>query len=167
MAKWIEKSEKILDKIVDIQQFISNLFLVFIMTIITFDVLGRNLLNKPLKGTYELTELGAALLVFFALAITHRKGEHITIDFIVDKFSAKAKNMLLGVVEIVIAVILFIMSKHLFDNGLRMMERKSTTTDLAISVHPFLFIITFTLIIFALTAIFKAIHYFGLAVNKK
>lgn len=167
MAKWIEKSEKILDKIVDIQQFISNMFLVFIMTIITIDVLGRNLLNKPLKGTYELTELGAALLVFFALAITHRKGEHITIDFIVDKFPAKAKNMLLGIVEIVIAVILFIMSNHLFDNGLRMMERKSTTTDLAISVHPFLFIITFTLIIFALTAIFKAIHYFGLAVNKK
>lgn len=167
MAKWIEKSEKILDKIVDIQQFISNMFLVFIMTIITIDVLGRNLLNKPLKGTYELTELGAALLVFFALAITHRKGEHITIDFIVDKFSAKAKNMLLGIVEIVIAVILFIMSNHLFDNGLRMMERKSTTTDLAISVHLFLFIITFTLIIFALTAIFKAIHYFGLAVNKK
>ena len=167
MAKWIEKSEKILDKIVDIQQFISNMFLVFIMTIITIDVLGRNLLNKPLKGTYELTELGAALLVFFALAITHRKGEHITIDFIVDKFSVKAKNMLLGIVEIVIAVILFIMSNHLFDNGLRMMERKSTTTDLAISVHPFLFIITFTLIIFALTAIFKAIHYFGLAVNKK
>src|SRR5690625_2448468 len=163
----MKKSEKILNKIVDIQQFISNMFLIFIMAIITFDVLGRNLLNKPLKGTYEMTELGAALLVFFALAITHRRGEHITIDFVVDKFYKKSRNIINGIVEVVTTVILLFMSKHLFDNGLRMMERKSTTTDLAISVHPFLFIITFTLVIFALTAIVKAISYFRLAVDKK
>lgn len=167
MPKIINKSEKVLNKVIDIQQFISNMFLLFIMTIITFDVLGRNLFNKPLKGTYEMTELGAALLVFFALAITHRRGEHITIDFIVEKFSHKAKNLVNGIIEIIIAVILFFMSKHIFENGLRMMERKSTTTDLALSVHPFLFIITFTLIIFALTALFKAITYFSLVVNEK
>lgn len=167
MTKWIERSEKILNKVIDIQQFISNIFLIFIMSIITFDVLGRNLLNKPLKGTYEMTELGAALLVFFALAITHRKDDHITIDFFVERFSEKVRNILNGIVEIVIAVILFIMSKNIFDNALRMMERKTTTTDLALSLYPFLFLITFTLIIFALTAIFKAINYFGLAVNKK
>lgn len=167
MAKWIEKSEKILNKVVDIQQFISNIFLIFIMTIITFDVLGRNILNKPLKGTYEMTELGAALLVFFALAITHRKNEHITIDFFIDRFSRRARNIVNGIVEIVIAVILFIMSKNIYDNALRMMERKTTTTDLALSLYPFLFLITFTLIIFAFTAIFKAINYFGWAVNKK
>ena len=167
MTKWIERSEKILNKVIDIQQFISNIFLIFIMSIITFDVLGRNLLNKPLKGTYEMTELGAALLVFFALAITHRKDDHITIDFFVERFSEKVRNIIKGIVEIVIAVILFIMSKNIFDNALRMMERKTTTTDLALSLYPFLFLITFTLIIFALTAIFKAINYFGLAVNKK
>lgn len=167
MPKIINKSEKVLNKVIDIQQFISNMFLLFIMTIITFDVLGRNLFNKPLKGTYEMTELGAALLVFFALAITHRRGEHITIDFIVEKFSHKAKNLVNGIIEIIIAVILFFMSKHIFENGFRMMERKSTTTDLALSVHPFLFIITFTLIIFALTALFKAITYFSLVVNEK
>lgn len=167
MTKWIERSEKILNKVIDIQQFISNIFLIFIMSIITFDVLGRNLLNKPLKGTYEMTELGAALLVFFALAITHRKDDHITIDFFVERFSEKVRNIINGIVEIVIAVILFIMSKNIFDNALRMMERKTTTTDLALSLYPFLFLITFTLIIFALTAIFKAINYFGLAVNKK
>lgn len=167
MTKWIERSEKILNKLIDIQQFISNIFLIFIMSIITFDVLGRNLLNKPLKGTYEMTELGAALLVFFALAITHRKDDHITIDFFVERFSEKVRNIINGIVEIVIAVILFIMSKNIFDNALRMMERKTTTTDLALSLYPFLFLITFTLIIFALTAIFKAINYFGLAVNKK
>lgn len=165
MPKMLEKSERIFNKVIDIQQFISNGFLLFIMSIITFDVLGRNLFNKPLKGTFELTELGAALLVFFALAITHRNGEHISIDFIVERFTDKIKYIINGSIEIVIAVILLIMSKHIYNNGLRMMEGKTTTTDLALSVHPFLFVITFTLIIFAITAMYKAIHYYRLAVN--
>ncbi|WP_339160731.1 TRAP transporter small permease [Siminovitchia sp. FSL H7-0308] len=167
MANIVEKAEKILNKIVDIQQFISNMFLIFIMVLITLDVAGRNFLNKPLKGTYEMTELGAALLVFFALAITHRHGDHITIDFLVDRLSTKAKHVLNGVIEIVITFTLLFMARHIFDNGLRFMERKTTTSDLALSIHPFLFVISFTLVIFALTAIFKAITHFSLVVNKK
>lgn len=159
--------QKILNKIVDIQQFISNAFLIFIMTIITIDVLGRNLFNKPLKGTFEMTELGSALLVFFALAMTHRHGEHITIDFIVERLPERVRNILNGVVEILIAFVMFFMSGRIFENGLRMVERTTTTTDLALPIYPFLFIITFTLIIFALTAIYKSITYFRLAVNRK
>ncbi|GAA0440330.1 hypothetical protein GCM10008983_16680 [Lentibacillus halophilus] len=167
MSKMIEKSERFVQKIVRIQQFISNIFLVFIMSIITIDVLGRNIFNQPLKGTFEMTELGAALLVFFALAVTHKQDDHITIDFLVDRFSEKVRNVINGLVEILIACIVFFMSFYMYENGVRTMERKATTTDLAISIHPFIFVITFALIIFALTAIFKALTYFGLAVNKK
>lgn len=163
----VGKVEKILKKIEEIQQFISNMFLIFIMTIITLDVIGRNFFNKPLKGTYEMTELGAALLVFFALAITHRHNDHITIDFIVDRFPKKIRNIINGIVELVIALVLLFMASHIFDNGLRSMERNLTTTDLALSIHPFLFIVAFTLIIFALTAIFKAITQFRSVVNMK
>lgn len=167
MSKMIEKAEVIVNKIVNIQQFLANMFLLFIMTIITLDVLGRNVLNKPLIGTYELTEIGAALLVFFALAMTHRQGEHVTIDFIVERFSEKTQRILNGVIEMIIAVILVFMAWHVFDNGLRMMERSAATTDIGLPVYPVLFIITFTLIIFALTAIFKAITYFRVVVNRK
>src|SRR5690625_5307593 len=167
MSKMIEKSEKVLNKVVDIQQFISNMALLFIMTIITLDVLGRNLFNKPLKGTYEMTELGAALLVFLALAITHRKDEHITIDFVVDLLPAKVRHIINGIAELIIVAVVLLMSQHIFNNGVRMMERKTTTTDLSITVYPFLFIITITLVVFALMAIIKAISYFRMAVNKE
>lgn len=114
-----------------------------------------------------MTELGSALLVFFALAMTHRHGEHITIDFIVERLPERVRNILNGVVEILIAFVMFFMSGRIFENGLRMVERTTTTTDLALPIYPFLFIITFTLIIFALTAIYKSITYFRLAVKRK
>src|SRR5690625_1618996 len=137
MPKMIEKTEKILHKIVDIQQFIANMFLVFIMLIITFDVIGRNVLNKPLKGTFEMTELSAALLVFFALAITHRHGDHITIDFVVDRFSKKVRNMLNGVIEIGIVIVLFFIVRHIFDNCMRLMDIENMITDLISLIHHF------------------------------
>ncbi|WP_096274202.1 TRAP transporter small permease [Paucisalibacillus globulus] len=167
MPNLLAKPEKILAKLVDIQQMVANAILIFMMAIITFDVIGRNLFNSPLKGTYELTELSSALLVFFALAITHRVGDHITVDFLTDRFTERNRNRIFGVIEIMIAVVLFSMAKHILDNGIRMMERNATTTDLALPVHPFIFIIAFTILVFMLTAIFKAIAYFRLAVNNE
>jgi TRAP-type transport system small permease protein len=160
------KMELVLQKIVNIQQLLANIILVFMMSLITFDVIGRNFLNHPLKGTYELTEVSSALLVFFALAITHHKEDHITIDFLVERLSVKTRNLLNGLIEILIGIVLLLMSLHIYQNALRSMERNSTTTDLGLPVHPFLFLISFTLIVFMLTAIFKGINCFRLAVNK-
>ncbi|MBC5638045.1 TRAP transporter small permease [Ornithinibacillus sp. BX22] len=166
MPKLLEKSESLVIKIVGIQGQIANGVLLFMMAIISFDVIGRNFFNHPLKGTYEMTELSSAMLVFLALAITHQRGNHITIDFLVERFSKKAQNLLLGVVEMVIALVVLLIAMHIFENGLRMMERNSATTDLGLPVYPFLFIIAFTLTTFMLLAFFKAIAYFRMAVIK-
>lgn len=166
MSKLIAVPEKILKRIEVFQQWIANGALLFMMAIITFDVVGRNFFHNPIKGTYEMTELSSALLVFFALAITHRVGDHISIDFLVDRFSEKIRNMVLGAVEIIISIILFFIATNIFDNGLRMMERHSTTTDLAIPLYPFLFLIALTVLVFMFTAIFKAIAYIRLVVKR-
>ena len=166
MLKVFTCFEKVFNKIEDFLQFLSNVALIFIMLIISIDVLGRNFFNKPLKGTYEMTELVAALLVFFALAITHRHGDHITIDFLVERFNRKVQHWVNGVIEVCISFLLFYMSTHIFANGARMMERNATTTDLSIPTGPFLYITGIALIIFAITAFMKAINHFRGAVSK-
>lgn len=166
MQKAFDQFEKVFKKIENFLQLLSNLALLFIMLIISIDVIGRNLFNKPLKGTFELTELVAALLVFFALAITHRHGEHITIDFLVEKFGKKAQHWLDGIIELFICFLLAYMSTHIFANGARMIARNATTTDLSIPTGPFLYVAGVTLIVFAITALLKAINHFREAVHK-
>jgi TRAP-type C4-dicarboxylate transport system permease small subunit len=49
------------------------------MLVTTIDVGGRFLLNRPLHGAFEATEVMMGLLVFLALPLTTRRREHITV----------------------------------------------------------------------------------------
>lgn len=166
MKKALKVIDNLLNKLTSIQLLLSNIFLIFMMSIITFDVLGRNFFNKPLSGTFEMTELSSALLVFFALAMTHRHNEHVSIDFVADRLGAKARSILDGFVEFIIFIVLVFMASQVFENAGRIMERKTTTSDLGLVIYPFLYIATFGLFIFALVALASAIKYWALAVKK-
>lgn len=166
MTQTLKVLDNLLGKLVGLQQFIANGLLIFMMLIISFDVLGRNFFNKPLSGTFEMTELTSALLVFFALAMTHRHKEHISIDFVVVKLPERIKNILQGIVEIIIFATVIFMANHVLGNAIRIMGRKTTTSDLGLPIYPFLFIATFALSVFALVALASAIKYWALAVKK-
>lgn len=57
--------------------------LLFVLMLITFvDVLGRNLLNRPLTGASELTEIMLALVIFLMLPHVTMRNHHIAIDLI-------------------------------------------------------------------------------------
>lgn len=43
MSNIFNKLDNYFNKIITVQQFIANIFLILIMLIVTFDVLGRNL----------------------------------------------------------------------------------------------------------------------------
>ncbi|MFK4997204.1 TRAP transporter small permease subunit [Bacillus sp. N9] len=44
------------------------------MLLTTADVIGRNVFNKPITGTYELTGLALAIIIFFSLGTAQIKG---------------------------------------------------------------------------------------------
>jgi len=53
----------------------------FLMMIITaVDVVGRYVLNQPLPGGFEMTEMALAVLIYAALPLVSMRREHIVID---------------------------------------------------------------------------------------
>src|SRR5918999_3718515 len=57
--------------------------LLFLMMLLTFaDVVARYLINRPIRGGFELTELGLLVLIFAGLPLVSRADEHVTMDFI-------------------------------------------------------------------------------------
>lgn len=79
--------------------------LLFVLMIITFvDVVGRNLLNHPLNGASELTEILLALVIFLMLPyVAHRK-LHIAIDLIENVVKPRILVLLDGLAAILGAV---------------------------------------------------------------
>ena len=57
--------------------------LLFLMMLLTFaDVVARYLINRPIRGGFELTELTLLVLIFAGLPLVSHADEHVTMDFI-------------------------------------------------------------------------------------
>jgi len=68
----------------------------------TFDVLGRYLADRPIKGTYET--FGFILmpsLVLLGMAFTQAAREHVRIDLLVNHLSPRAKIVLQLITDII------------------------------------------------------------------
>jgi len=61
-----------------------------IMLLTCVDVFGRYVLNKPVTGGFELTEMLLAALIFAGLPLVTLRGDHITVDL----FDAVTPNWL-------------------------------------------------------------------------
>lgn len=68
-----------------------TLFAMMVLTVV--DVIGRYILNAPLHGAYELTEVLLALVVFGAAPLVTRRGTHVTTSLFDDRMGPGVKRV--------------------------------------------------------------------------
>ena len=81
-----------------------SLALAVLMLLTVADVFGRYFLNRPVPGTFELTELFMVFIVFLALGLAQHHHEHISLDIAYNYFPPRVKkytNLLIDVVNLV------------------------------------------------------------------
>lgn len=79
--------------------------LLVLMLLDASDVLGRYLLNKPVKGAWEVSQILLAGVVLFAWAHTQAKGGHVKLDLFVTRLSPRAQAMVDFVTSLLGAVL--------------------------------------------------------------
>ena len=92
------------------------LFLLSMVALTFFDVIGRRLFNKPIYGSNDITEHLMGLVVFAGLPLVTLAGAHLTIDLF-DKFikspaMAWWRALTSVLVTVVLAVIAWLFVKH-------------------------------------------------------
>ncbi len=121
------------------------------MMVLTFvDVVGRYLLNRPLRGAFELTELGLVVLIFAGLPLVSHADEHVTMDFIDKLLGAKALGALLRAVNAVCAAVMFFLTWQIWLKAGKIAGYGDTTDVLRIAVGPFVY---FMVVMIALTGL--------------
>jgi TRAP-type C4-dicarboxylate transport system permease small subunit len=114
--------------------------LLFGMMVLTFfDVVGRYLLNKPIRGAFEITELGLLVLIFAGLPLVSHADEHVTMDFIDRILPERMVLAWIRVVHALCAAIMFFLAWQVWIKADRIASYSDTTDVLRITIGPFVY----------------------------
>jgi len=116
---------------------VSALLLVALMAITVIDVVGRYLLNAPLPGAFEMTELMLGALVFAALPLVSRAGSHVEVDLFVSLMPARAARALGLFAASVSALVLVYFAWRLGHLGVQQWHDGSRSVSLGVPFWPF------------------------------
>ena len=82
--------------------------LLFMMMVLTFaDVVARYLINRPIRGGFEITELTLLVLIFAGLPLVSHADEHVTMDFIDRILPVRWRMQWIRFMHLVCAAIMF------------------------------------------------------------
>jgi len=114
--------------------------LLFGMMLLTFvDVVARYLLNRPIRGGFEITELMLLVLIFAGLPLVSHADEHVTMDFIDRILPPAALRVLVRLVHALCAALMFFLTWQVWIKAGRIASYGDTTDVLRITIGPFVY----------------------------
>jgi TRAP-type C4-dicarboxylate transport system permease small subunit len=119
---------------------IGSIGLALLMFLTVADVFGRYLLNRPVTGTFELTEISMVLIVFLALGLAQHHNEHISLDLAYNYFPLWLKKVTDLSVYLINLVVVIAMSWQLYNYFVRMLDGNYTTAVLQLPLYPFVIV---------------------------
>jgi TRAP-type C4-dicarboxylate transport system permease small subunit len=121
------------------------------MMLLTFvDVVGRYVLNRPVRGGFEITELALLVLIFAGLPLVSHADEHVTMDFIDRLLGPRARLALQRAVDVLCAAIFLFGAWLVWLKADRIWEYRDATDVLRIVYGPFVY---FMAVMIALTGL--------------
>lgn len=163
VLKNIEKALNILSK----GMHLAGVGLIFLMMLLTaVDVVLRYFFNKPLAGSFELTEYMMALIVSFVLAFASANDGMVKVTLLSERLKPKTQNIInacTGILGIVLFILLawrgFVFSGLLKDQGI-------TSPILGIPRYPFAWITALGLCCMIVILIAEWLHSIAKAVKR-
>ncbi len=123
------------------------------MLIVTFDVAGRYLLNRPIIGSYEVVEYLMAVSVFAAYAIGQIDRSHIRIDILVGKLSRRRRAVADVIAFFLMLLVLLAFVWGDFTQVVQVWSTNQISQVLFIPRWPFQLITAVALVVFCLVVL--------------
>ena len=126
------------------------------MMLLTFaDVVARYLLNWPIRGGFEITELLLLVLIFAGLPLVSHADEHVTMDFIDRMLPGRLVGLWVRVMHAVCAAIMFFLCWQVWLKAGRIASYQDTTDVLRITIGPFVYFMALMIGLTGLVHVFK------------
>jgi len=133
----------------------ASALLFFMMVLTFFDVVGRYLLNRPIRGAFEITELGLVVLIFAGLPLVSHADEHVTMDFIDRILPARMARAWVRAMHAICAAIMFFLAWQVWIKATRIGGYGDTTDVLLIPIGPFVYFMALMIGLTGVVHVFK------------
>lgn len=110
--------------------------LVGIVVLTCVDVVGRYLLNRPLTGAFELSEMAMGALVFASLPLVTLRRQHVTVDLLDWLVPASWRTVQDAAANLVAALCVSVVAWRLWVKAAEMLANGETTAVLKIPMYP-------------------------------
>lgn len=137
---------------------VSAATVMFAMMALTFvDVVCRYLFNRSIPGSFEITEIMMAVLIFAGLPLVSRREEHVSVDLI-DHFTTPGlRRVQRRVIELVSSVLLLSLAYLLWRKAGQVAQYGDTTTVLLIRLAPYVYLMAAFLGVAGIVHLFKTL----------
>ena len=112
---------------------LSGVALFAIMALTFLDVLGRKFLSSSIPGSLELTELLMVIVIFAALPLVSRRGEHVEFDSLDPYLPQWLRRLQQVVVQLICAAALLGLGWVMWKSGVDFAQTGETTAQLKIA----------------------------------
>jgi len=142
MNGWLARVGLFLEKAVfPVSRFlllIGQFTLVLMVTLTVADVFLRYVFNRPILGSYELTEFMMAILVFSTIGYTMAIKGHVVVDLVFSQLPQKARDILECITSFIAFILFAIVTWRNALQAGTAWERNDVTAELFIPVSPFI-----------------------------
>ena len=118
---------------------LSGIALFAIMALTFFDVLGRKFAEHSITGSLEITELLMVVVIFGALPLVSRRGEHVEFDSLDPWLPAWVRRAQAVLVHLLCAGVLLALAVLMWRTGGQFLETGETTAQLQLLKAPFIY----------------------------
>lgn len=125
--RWVEKA-------IYTTAAVGMVFVIPLMVLTTADVVGRSFFNKPVTGTFELSEYMLAVIILLSAAYTQQIKGHVSVDFLTSRFNPKIQRTLQVLTT---GLSLLIMTIVVWQGVILGLEERAVTDQLRIPKAPF------------------------------
>lgn len=123
--------------------------LIFMIILITANVLMRRFFNRAFIGTYEIAEILMALLASSAMAYSQSEKAHIHVTILLAKFPRKLKFTVFSITGLLSLVVVCSMSWAAAQQGTAALAKNMITGNLGLPMFPFYYIQCIGMTLFA------------------
>jgi TRAP-type C4-dicarboxylate transport system permease small subunit len=136
--------------------YVAGAALLWLMLLTVVAVVMRYVFNAPILGAQDISELSLAVVVFLGIPYCGWTGGHVAVDLISTVVGEARLRYTDTLMRLLGAVLFAVVAWQAMDQGLDALEYGEASNLVEIAHHPFMFLMSFGWLLFALVLLLQA-----------